>query len=96
MEIDIIKSPVEYFRYYFNETLLDQTVFQSNLYSIQQNSNKPLRLTRWELEQYIGVVLYMACATLPNSRLYWNKVYRNDNIANVKGQMGRNKKKFTF
>ena len=27
--------------------------------------------------------LYMACATLPNSRLYWSKVYRNDNIANV-------------
>ena len=55
MEIDIIKSPAEYFRYYFDETLFDQIVFQSNLYSIQQNSNKPLRLTRWELEQYIGV-----------------------------------------
>ena len=83
MEIDIIKSPVEYFRYYFDETLLDQIVFQSNLYSIQQNSNKPLRLTQWELEQCIGVVLYIACATLPNSRLYSSKVYRNDNIANV-------------
>ena len=76
-------SDYRYFRYYFNQELLDLIVYQSNLYAVQQNSNKPLGLTLHELEQFIGTVLYMVCASLPNSMLHWSKTYRNNNVAEV-------------
>ena len=45
--------------------------------------NKPLLLTVVEPGKFLGTVLYMACASLPNSRLHWSKVYHNDDVADV-------------
>ena len=61
-------------------------VYQSNLYAIQQNPDRPLNLTVNELEQFLGTVLYMACAKLPNTRLYWSKIHRNANVADEMSQ----------
>ena len=74
---------MDYFRYFFDQQILEEIVQQSNLYAVQNNPNKPLLLTVMELEQFLGTVLYMACASLPNSRLHWSKVYHNDNVADV-------------
>ena len=74
---------MDYFRYFFDQQILEEIVQQSNFYAVQNNPNKPLLLSVMELEQFLGTVLYMACAPLPSSRLHWSKVYHNNNMADV-------------
>ncbi|CAB4056198.1 unnamed protein product [Lepeophtheirus salmonis] len=45
---------------------------QTNLYALQENPNKPLKLNVNELEQFIGTLLAMSMVKLSNSRLYWS------------------------
>ena len=63
--------------------MLDEIVQQSNLYATQQDINKPLALTRNELQQFIGMCYYMSIFGLPATRMYWNKSCRVDCVANV-------------
>jgi len=46
------RTPIEYFRDFFDDYLLDYIVEQSNLYAIQKDPTKPLNLDRQELEQF--------------------------------------------
>ena len=69
----IISSPREYFSSFFDSDILNLIVEQSNLYSIQQNANKPLKLTKDELEKWIGLVIYFSMSKLPNTRMHWAK-----------------------
>ena len=62
------------YRYFFGLHILEIIVQQSNLHAVQNNPNQPLLLTVMELEQFLETVLYMACATLLKSKLYWIKL----------------------
>ena len=44
-------TPIEYFKGFLCDGILDKICHQSNLYAIQQNANKPLNLCIRELEQ---------------------------------------------
>ena len=59
------------------------TVYESNLYSIQINSDKPLKLTKAELGQFLGCCMLMSIFILPRSRMYWGKKTRIEQIADV-------------
>ena len=65
-----IKSPFDYFNHYF-EDILDFIVKQSNIYAVQQNHNRPLRLDRNILEQFLGCFMLMLLYNLPRSHMYW-------------------------
>ncbi|XP_046663283.1 piggyBac transposable element-derived protein 1-like [Homalodisca vitripennis] len=78
-----IDTPIEYFKYFLDEDLLNTITDQSNLYAIQINPNKPLILTTPELEQYLGVCILMSIYILPRASMYWVKSTRIDKIANV-------------
>lgn len=78
-----VDTPVDNFRKFFDDNIVKIIVEQSNLYSIQNNPNKPLNLTSKELEQYIGVCIGMSVYDLPRSRMYWAQNTRIDKIANV-------------
>ena len=45
---------------------------QSNLYAIQEDPSKPFRLTKNELECFLGTLFAMSPVKLSNSRLYWS------------------------
>nr|XP_054919907.1 uncharacterized protein LOC126516557 isoform X2 [Dermacentor andersoni] len=53
------KAPIAYFRYFFDDKLLEEITDQSNLYAVQKNANKALCLTRAELEQFLGATMYV-------------------------------------
>lgn len=78
-----LKTPIGYFRQFFDYILLDQIVEQSNLYSVQINPNKPLKLNKSELEQFFGCVIYMSVFNLPRSRMFWAKNSRVNQVADV-------------
>ena len=78
-----IRNPFQYFQQFFDKELLGHVVEQSNLYAVQADSSKPLLLTRLELEQFLGTVLYMTILRLPRSRMYWASETRVSNVANI-------------
>ena len=69
-EADAIKFPIDYFRIFFDDSILEHIVEQSNLFSVQSNINRPLQLTKDELEQFLGIVLYISVYHLPCTRMY--------------------------
>ncbi|CAB4054322.1 unnamed protein product [Lepeophtheirus salmonis] len=65
----------DFFELFFDEELLSEIVFQTNLYAFQKNEN--LDLTISELEVFIGGLLLSATCHLPNKRKYWSS---EDNV----------------
>ena len=60
-----ILTPLQYFKHFFGNELLEHITEQSNLYCIQQKVKhnlkcKQLDTTKNEIEQFIGVLLFMA------------------------------------
>ncbi|XP_048048348.1 piggyBac transposable element-derived protein 3-like [Megalobrama amblycephala] len=80
---DDIMSPLQYFKQFFSEDILEVIVEQSNLYAIQCDANKPLNLTIKELEQFLGIVVYMSLFGLPGTRMFWNKACRVSQVADT-------------
>lgn len=87
-EYEEVNTPIDYFRQLVDDNLLDLLVEQSNLFAIQKNPNKPLNLTKLELEQFIGICLSMSVFGLPRARMYWADATRIDKIADI---MSRNR-----
>lgn len=81
-------TPIDYFKDFYNNELLQNIVDQSNLFSVQKNPNEPLNLTIAELEQFLGICIGMSVYDLPRARMYWANDTRIDKIANV---MSRNR-----
>ena len=53
-----------------DDNLLKIIKDQSNFFAIQKNLSKPLCLTEAELEQYLGMCMYISVYRLPRSRVY--------------------------
>ncbi len=56
---------------------------QSNLYSVQTNLNKPLRITEHEMKQFIGVLLMTGVYSFPQQRFFWMYDTRVQSISSV-------------
>lgn len=82
-----IREPIQYFRHFVDNDLLESIVQQSNLFYSQQKHGV-LSLDRNELEQFFGTVLYMSLIQLPRLRLYWSS---NCRVAQVADIMSRNR-----
>ncbi|XP_063216821.1 piggyBac transposable element-derived protein 2-like [Bacillus rossius redtenbacheri] len=82
-EPNLLQFPVDYFRSLFNEQIIDNIVQESNLYSVQKNPNKPLNTNRKEIEQFMGICIYMSIYGLPRSRMYWSSNTRVEKVADI-------------
>lgn len=66
-----IDTPGEFFFYFFTKEIFGYIVEQSNIKALQDNINKAANITIEELEQFVGIVLYMSLVKLPAARKYW-------------------------
>uniref|UniRef100_A0A8C6T630 PiggyBac transposable element-derived protein domain-containing protein n=1 Tax=Neogobius melanostomus TaxID=47308 RepID=A0A8C6T630_9GOBI len=82
-----IREPIQYFRDFFDNILLELIVQQSNLFYFQQR-HCDLNLDQNELEQFLGTVVYMSVIQLPRPRLYWSRECRVAQVADI---MNRNR-----
>ncbi|CAH1956506.1 unnamed protein product [Acanthoscelides obtectus] len=64
-------TPGKLFQLFFDDDLLDLTVFETNLYS-QQTSIKPKTTNRTEIKTFLGINLLMGLKKSPNYRDYWS------------------------
>lgn len=82
-EITELDSPIQFFEFFITNEILDYIVDQSCVYSTQQCPTKPLALTVEDLEQFIGIVIYMSVAHLPATRMYWSTALKHTLVADV-------------
>ena len=80
-------DPQEYFHYFFSPGLLHYIVNETNKYALEKNG-KELKVTYDELEQFLGIVLYMGIVRTHGVRDYWKNETRIPQVANV---MSRNR-----
>ena len=68
-------SPMQFFREFVDDGILEHITFQTNLYATQQSQRKGSKQTkpcsRNEIEKAIGIILLMGIHKLPNQCMYW-------------------------
>ena len=78
-----IRSPFEYFQDMFTVDLLEDIVYQTNLYARQRNVNTTFNTDKHEMMVFLGVVLYMGVLQLPSIEDYWSTYTRVAQVADV-------------
>ncbi|CAL4076351.1 unnamed protein product, partial [Meganyctiphanes norvegica] len=67
-----VHSPIEYYRRFIDEEILQHICNESNRFALQADINNTLCLSPDELEKFIGVSFYMSLVKLPRTRYYWS------------------------
>ena len=70
---DGVKEPLDYFKNFIDENILEEIVYYSNLYFIHNNPDKALNLTAHELEQWLQLLLNFYISKLLTTRMHWNR-----------------------
>lgn len=79
---EIDTTPLHYFSLFFQDSLIDLVVENTNLYSVQC-TGKSINTTSDEIRKFIGMHVMMGIIVLPAYTLYWSKKMRISQIADV-------------
>lgn len=79
---DKVKDPIDYFTFFFDDEILQLIVDQTNLYSVQRNSESQ-NLSVDELKSFLGIFVYMGICTLPSISDYWAQDTRVIQVAGI-------------
>ena len=75
-------SPLTYFKLFWKDDINVLLSEQTNLYSVQRKG-KSINTTDCEIQQFIGLQMFMSVLTLPSYRMYWANETRYPPIADV-------------
>ena len=64
---------MKYFKLFWKDDLNELISEQTNLYSVQQNG-KSVATNPGEIEQFIGLQMYMSIVQLPTYNMYWESL----------------------
>lgn len=71
-EIKDLDTPYQFFKFFFTKEIISDITAQTNLYCAQQRVNRPANISENEIEQFMGMCLYMSVIHLPQARHYWS------------------------
>lgn len=69
--IQVLNTPLQYFNYLFPDEIFKIMANESSIYSIHCRPEKPISTSLDELQQFVGITLYMCIMQLPSTRDYW-------------------------
>lgn len=72
-QIKGLKTPYEFFMYFFTEKLVTEITSQTNLYARQKNVATKFTVSPDEIKKFMGILIYMSVFRYPNIRSYWGK-----------------------
>ena len=78
----VIKTPIEYFRRFMTDDMMELTAEQTNIYSLQ-TKGRCVNTNKKELEQLMGMYLKMGIVQMPGIRVYWEKDTRYGPVSDV-------------
>lgn len=73
----------DYFDSMFGKQSITLLTDQSNLYSVQQDPNKPVRISETEMKRFIGILLMTGVYCFPDQRLFWSGTTRVESVSSV-------------
>ena len=82
-DILALKSPLQFFRYFFDDNIITYIAEQTNLYSASQRPEKPANVGAKEVEIFVGVCMYMSLIKMSSCKNYWSKHFRVEKVAGV-------------
>lgn len=65
-------SPLEYFRVFFSEDVLEMILMQTNNYARDKTGVIKEKYKASETEQFLGMLLHMSFCKMPSLRMYWS------------------------
>ena len=80
---ECVRSPFEYFQDMFPMALLEETVFQTNLYARQRDVTTSFTTDVHEMMVFIGIICYMGIGLFPSIDDYWASMTRVPQVADV-------------
>lgn len=78
-----LEDPYSLFKFFISDNFLSEIVEQTCLYSTQQRPNKPLKTDSKELEQFLGIMIWMSLIRQHSTRRYWCANTRTPQIADI-------------
>ncbi|CAF1072850.1 unnamed protein product [Rotaria magnacalcarata] len=63
-------QPIDYFYAMFGQESIRLLMDQSNLYSVQKDPNKPVRVTEMKMNRFIGVLMMTGVYSFPEQRIF--------------------------
>lgn len=86
-EADQVRSPLEYFKIFFDDNIINNIVDQTNLYSVQKKLVS-VNTNYNEICNFFGILIISGIVNMPSYRMYWAQETRYPVIADV---MSRNR-----
>ena len=78
-----LQTPLQFFKYFFTDEILCHIAEQTTTYSVQQCPENPSKVSKADIEKFIGVCMLMSLIRLSNCRYYWSTQFRVGQIADV-------------
>ncbi|CAH2002552.1 unnamed protein product [Acanthoscelides obtectus] len=78
-----IHGAYSFFKFFFTDEFLAQVVEQTCLYSAQKRPNKPITTDIKEIEQFLGIIIWMSLVRQHSTRRHWAAGTRIPQIADV-------------
>lgn len=75
---DCLESPITYFRKLLDDPIISLLIGQSNIYSVQKDTARPLNLSKEEFDVWLGLSLMFSLSKISNTRMHWNADFSND------------------
>lgn len=77
-----LKLPVQYFKYFFSDELIQLIVDNTNLYSVQK-SGKSINVNNNDILDFLAIEILMGIVNMPAYTDYWSESLRYDKIAKI-------------
>ena len=77
-----ILTPLEYFKKFFDDGIIEMISNQTNLYSTQA-SGVCVDTSHREIMTFLAIQLYMGVIVMASYKDYWSNAFRYDQIANI-------------
>lgn len=76
------KSPLDYFKMFFDDDLINLIVENTNLYSVQMTS-KSIQVTQEDISDFLAIELLVGIVQMPAYTDFWSHDLRYEKIASV-------------
>lgn len=87
-EIDFAEwTPLQYFKYFVDDDVIQHLVEQTKLYAVQKDVNTSFKVSELEMRMYLGINILSGVIKMPSYRMYWARATRFPAIAD---NMSRN------
>ena len=80
---ECVRSPFEYFQDMFTLALLEEIVYETNLYARQKDVTTSFNTDVHEMMVFIGIICYMGITLQPSIEDYWATMTRVPQVADV-------------